>query len=259
MHKSGIQFSLFIGAILLLLSSCGVNSNIMFKTPKGSEFQYDSIPKRPTEDYKISRDDKFTFTLSTKGGHKIIENMSGMGGTTTSGATSPLEYLVRSDGKANLPIIGDVYVQGLTIQSCEDTLESLYSAEYQEPFVQVQITNQRVIVFPGNGGDAKVIPLQNNNTTLMEAIAAAGGITERGRANRIKLMRVVPNEDRAVYLLDLSTIDGLASADMIVQANDYIYIEPNARLGREVLTQVVPFISIISSALVIFTVVNTLK
>jgi polysaccharide export outer membrane protein len=259
MHKTSIQFSLFTLGILLLLSSCGVNSNIMFKTPKGSEYKYDSIPARPTEDYRISRDDKFTFTLSTKGGHKIIENMSGVAGASTSEGTSSLEYLVRADGKANLPVIGDVHVQGLTVQSCEDTLARLYSTEYQDPFVQVQITNQRVIVFPGNGGDAKVIPLQNNNTTLMEAIAAAGGITERGRANRIKLMRVVPNEERAVYLLDLSTIEGLASADMIVQANDYIYIEPNARLGREVLTQVVPFISIISSALVIFTVVNTLK
>ena len=62
---------------------------------------------------------------------------------------------------------------------------------------------KRVIVFPGNGSDAKVIPLTNNNTTLTEAIAMAGGITDRGRANHIKVMRRVGSE-RKVYKIDLS-------------------------------------------------------
>lgn len=244
---------------LLSLFSCGVNSNIMFKTPKGGTYKFDSIPMRPSEEYRISTDDKISFTISNNLGHKIIDNQTGVGGfNTTAVNTREMEYIVKFDGKCELPVIGSVHVAGLTVSQCQDTLSKLYSKEQQNPFVQVKITNQRVIVFPGDGGDAKVIPLLNTNTTLMEAIAQAGGITERGKANTIKLMRK-ENGTRKVYLIDLSKIEGLAYTDMIVQSNDYIYIEPNPRLAREVLVQITPFVTVISSFVVVLTVINRVK
>jgi polysaccharide export outer membrane protein len=122
----------------------------------------------------------------------------------------------------------------------------------------VKITNRRVIVFTGNGADAKVVSLQNDNTTLMEVIALAGGIAERGKSEKVKLMRV-ENGIRKVYTMDLSSIDGLKYADLIVQANDYIYIEPREQVAKEVLNNSAPIISLLSSVLVIFTVLTTLK
>lgn len=254
-----IRIGLFSCLILLLIgatSSCGINGNLMFKTPKGVEEKTDSIPLRPLTEYTISRDDKFTFTLYTNGGKRIVENMAGM--NENQGAFIAPEYLVRSNGMAELPLIGEITLAGLTVKQCEDTLAQRYSKEYQEPYVQVKLTNQRVIVFPGNGSDAKVIPLQNNNTTLMEAIALAGGIADRGRADKVKLMRNLGNT-RVVYVLDLSTIDGLKYADMIVQANDYIYVEPAEQVGREVVQSAAPIVSLLSSALIIFTVFSTIK
>lgn len=243
-------------AISLVFQQCGVNSNIMFKSPKGEHAKVDTIPMQPSGDYRISVDDKLTFSMATNSGTKIIESISGIkqeGGSGTTGA----EYIVRSTGIVELPMLGEVKVEGLTVAECEDTLQKLFSKEYQDPFVQVRITNQRVIVFPGNGSDAKVIPLVNSNTTLMEAIAQAGGITERGKANTIKLMRK-ENNIRQIYTIDLSTIEGLKYVDMVVQANDYIYIEPNAELAKGLVKEAAPVISIISSALIIFTVFNKL-
>jgi polysaccharide export outer membrane protein len=249
---------LFFTLSLLLLSAlstgCGVNSNIMFKTPKGVDYQYDSIPMHPKEEYRISKDDKIAFTISNNLGHKIIDNQTGVGGVNPTPINSrDMEYIVKSDGYVELPVIGNVHVEGLTIAACEDTLAHLYSKEHQRPFVQVRVTNQRVIVFPGDGSDAKVIPLVNSNTTLMEAIAQAGGITDRGKANIIKLMRKI-NGKREIYLIDLSKIEGLRYTDMIVQSNDYIYVEPNPRLAREALTQIAPFVTVLSSLTVILTV-----
>ncbi len=126
------------------------------------------------------------------------------------------------------------------------------------PFVQISVTNRRVIVFPGNGGDAKVLYLANNNTTLLEAIALAGGIAERGRASRIKLIRKNDNGQRQVYRIDLSTIEGLKYTDILVQANDYIYIEPVPEIGRELLKEVAPIVSLISSAAIVISVISKL-
>jgi polysaccharide export outer membrane protein len=92
----------------------------------------------------------------------------------------------------------------------------------------------------------------------MEAIAQAGGITERGKSNTIKLMRR-ENGERKVYKLDLSTVEGLKYVDMVVQANDYIYIEPNADIAKETVKEVAPIVSILSSALIIFTVFTNMK
>ncbi|NRA10333.1 MAG: SLBB domain-containing protein, partial [Crocinitomicaceae bacterium] len=145
-----------------------------------------------------------------------------------------------------------------SIEECEDKLVDLFSAQYKEPFVQVNITNHRVIVFPGNGSDAKVVTLSNTNTTLMEAIALAGGITDRGKANTIKLIRKIEGK-REVYVMDLSTMEGLQYVDMLVQADDYIYIEPTAEIAKEISKTIVPIVSLLSSAIFIFSAINLFK
>lgn len=256
------QIKLLLGIVLLLqiVSSCGINSSVMFKTPKGTDYTYDSIPTRPSEDYKLSRDDKFTLFVSTNYGQNLINQMSGIddaNGLKTQVNQSNVEYLIDSEGSVNLPIIGKFKAEGLTINAMEDTLSSLYQeiGGYNNPYTKIEVTNQRVIVFPGDGGDAKVIPLKNNNTSLMEALAFAGGLATRGKANSIKLMRIVNNE-RKVYLIDLSTIEGLQKADLIVQANDYIYVEPHERYGREVVAQITPFVSILASLTILFTILS---
>lgn len=256
MKRFKILFILLIIASTGLFQSCGINSNVMFKIPKG-ELNYDSIPLSPNEEYRISIDDKLKFTLATNDGGSILIETSGVLNSRIS-QDSRYEYVVRRNGEIELPVVGFVQVAGLTIVECEDTLISRFKNSYQDPFVQVKITNQRVIVFPGNGSDAKVILLKNSNTTLMEVLAQAGGITTRGKANTVKLMRI-ENGVRKVYGIDLSTIDGLKYADLIVQTNDYIYVEPSPEIAREITKDLAPILSIFSSILFVFTAINVFK
>lgn len=241
-------------AALLLIQSCGVNSNIMFKTPKGEAVIKDSIPMFPVADYRISIDDKINFKIYTNNGSKLIESMSGID-NTVSDKVDRGEYVVRSNGKVELPVVGLVNAENATVEQFEDTLVKLFSSQYKDPFVQVKVTNQRVIIFPGGGGDAKVIPLANANTTLMEVIASAGGIAERGKANTVKIIRK-ENGERKIYQLDLSTVQGLKYVDMIVQANDYIYVEPNDDLAKEVIKDIAPIVAILSNLVILYTVIT---
>lgn len=228
----------------------------MFKTDKN--FKFDVPPESPSEKYKISKNDVLEFKLLANGGYKAVEYGSGdISGAQAVGRYT-LSYYVESDGTVRLPILGKVYLKDSTIRQAEFMLEQMYDEYYVEPFVQLQVTNKRVIVFTGSGSDAKVIPLVNNNTTLMEALGAAGGITDRGRASRIKIFRR-DGEGRKVYLIDLSTIDGLKYVDMIVQANDYIYVEPVPQYGKEVVSQIAPYVSLLTSAILIYTVFQRIK
>lgn len=272
---SAIYFRILsILTLLFVFTSCGINSNLMLKVPKESEpkpdslktvqekyyklYAKDSIPLLAREDYRMSIDDKFTFNLSTNDGKNILEGLTGITVGNAGGGVSQNEYLIRTDGKTVLPVIGEVSVNGLTVKQAEDSLKKMFSKHYLDPFIQLKVTNQRVIVFPGEGGQARVISLKNGNTTVMEIIADAGGISTRGKAKDIKLIRYIDGK-RVIYPIDLSSINGLIYADLYVQANDYIYIEPNPNLSAEILRQTAPVVAILSSVLIVFTIVNNLK
>ncbi|MFT7343539.1 MAG: polysaccharide export outer membrane protein [Lentimonas sp.] len=245
------------GLVLTVLSSCTINSHIMFKSPLGEYAELDSLPIVPKTEYAIGLNDKIIFSLSTNNGQKQIEGLFNIAASGSGNSQSP-EYVVRPDSTIELPLLGKVKVVGLSVSELEDFLENKFSKTYKDPFVQANVTNKRVIVFPGTGGSAKVINLINENTTLIEVIALAGGIPVQGKANSIKLMRKV-NGERKIYNIDLSTIEGLPFADMVLQANDYIYVEPKPQLASAALREIAPIFSLLSSVLVVFTILTTLK
>ena len=250
----GLRAFVLSGLAAVLLQACGVNNNVMLKAPKGEHANLDSLPLRPLVEYKIGTEDKIIFSISTNDGTKLIESLSSIADKSSNSGFSP-EFVVRPDSTVDFPVLGKVKIAGMTIPECEERLKQGFSQTYQSPFVQVRVTNQRVIVFPGGGGDARVIPLSNNNTTLMEAIAQAGGIPERGKASVVKLMRK-ENSIRKVYTIDLSTEEGLKYTDVVLQANDYIYVEPNPQLAKEIVKDVAPVISLISSLVIIVTFIS---
>jgi polysaccharide export outer membrane protein len=239
---------------LIITASCGVNSNLMLKQAKGTEVNSEEIPLYPKEEYKIAVNDKVAFQLYVNEGADLVDGKNEVS-VGAEGQLTSTEYTVRSNGQVELPKIGKVEAVGMTIEQFEDTLQILYSSEYKKPFVKAQITNQRVIVFPGDGSEAKVVPLHNTNTTLMEVIATAGGIADRGKANTVKLMRLV-NGERKVYVMDLSVIEGLKFTDLVVQANDYVYIEPSPELGKEIVERIIPITSLLASLTLLITILT---
>lgn len=264
LYKSTLFFFFITLTSLILFSSCGnINSNILFKIPRGDVFKYDSIPLIPEEDFKLAPGDRFSFIFGTNKGEMIVLSQSGVNNSEVNNGESfnfqiqnrqnLLTYLVRQDGTVNLPVIGVIHVSGKTIVELEDEIQKLLSEDYINPFVQIRVTNQRVIIFPGKG-DAEVVAISNANTSLLEAIALAGGIRDEARANSIKLMRKTNQGNREIYKIDLSTIDGLRNAQMIVQSNDYIYVDFKPRFASSFLSEVTPWLSLLSTAVITYSI-----
>jgi polysaccharide biosynthesis/export protein len=100
-----------------------------------------------------------------------------------------------------------------------------------------------------------VIPMTNNNINVIEALALAGGLSDRANASKVKLIRKV-NGKSEVYLMDLSTIEGIKYAGMIVQAGDIIYVEPTPEIATEVMRDVSPYITVISGLAFVWAVLS---
>lgn len=228
-----------------------LNPNRMLRTPK--DFKFDTFADSlQTTEYRIAPNDELSFKIFTHNGEKMVELMSTSGGAGQQGGQSAgLEYLVEHDGMIKLPIIQRVKISGKTLREAESFLEEQYTNYLNKPFVQLKVTNNRVIVFPGgDGGSAKVVSLQNTNTTLFEALAISGGIVD-GKAYNIKLIRgdlINPK----IYKIDLSTINGVKQGNLLLQANDIIYVEPRVRYAQRFITEIAPYISIITTGLLIY-------
>lgn len=235
--------------VCMLFTSCRVlYPSRMLRT--GNDYNFSVMPEQTViSEYRLAPNDQISITFSTNEGEKLLDP-SGISGQTGQQANASA-YMVEFDGTINLPLIRRIKVEGMTLREVEKMLETQFAFYFNKPFVNVNVVNNRVIIFPGGqGGAAQVLKLENPNTTLFEALALAGGISD-GKAYRIKLIRGDPS-DRKVYLIDLSTIEGLKQADFILMANDIIYIEPVYRVPQTLVAQVTPYLTLFTTLLVIY-------
>ena len=244
---------------LLVLTSCSkqINPSVMFRTPANYNYKVDQTIGNI--EYKIAPSDILEFSVFTNDGFKLVDLTTSATSVTATGGSgagpSSIKFTIEPDGLVKLPIIGKVKIDGYTVPEAEKMLESKYATYYNNPFVMLRIINKRVLVFPGSGGTGQVINIENNNTNLIEALALAGGLSVTGKAHKIKLIRG-DHRNPEIHLIDLSTVEGMAKSNMLLQANDIIYVEPAPKFTQNILEELTPIVGIISSAFLIYSVVR---
>jgi len=244
----------FLVVAIVLVAGCNINRDIMFKTPL--DYPFDQVNDTLDRNFKIQANDVITFRLFANDGFRMIDLVDENNGALRSLARVVFNYGVDPDGRTKLPLLGMVKVTGLTVRQAEAMLEERYTEYYNKPFVLLTVSNRRVIVFPGEGGGAKVVGLENTNTTILEAIAQVGGVSKRGDARKVKVFRRKPGGGRYIYEFNMSDINGLKYGDFIVQANDVIYIQPNPQLATEILQNINPVITLLTTTVLVIGIVK---
>lgn len=226
----------------------------------GRHYQYDTLGKDTTvaKEYRLNPNDIIEFRLFANDGFKMIDILPNQNASNSALLRQGFDYVINNDGTVRLPVIGNESLQGLTIEEAQTLLETRYSEYYVKPFVMIRVVNKRVTIYTGEPGQAKVVQLQNNNTTVLEALAIAGGISQYGKAYNIKLIRQTndPKKPVKVYKLDLSKIENIEQGHTIVQTNDIIYVEPRMQLASKTLREVTPILSLVTSLITFYYVVS---
>jgi polysaccharide biosynthesis/export protein len=241
----------FLGS--LLFSGCSINKDIMFRTD--TEFDFTKPNLDSTNNiYQLSPFDYITLNLFTGNGALVFDYSTSGVDVRTNFAGFELYYIIDENGEVELPVIGKVKVGGLTIPQAQEFLEKKF-VNYNSPYCLIRVINKRVLVFTGEGSKSVVVPLTNQQVSVIEAIATAGGVQKRGNAAKIKLIRNVQGKEE-VYRIDLSTIEGIKDARMIVQSGDIIYVEPIPQITTEFIQDISPIINFISAASVLFFIIT---
>ena len=102
---------------------------------------------------------------------------------------------IRPDGKITLPLVGDVMAAGITPIELRDSLTTSFKEYVQNPVVTV-IVQEAVaakVHLIGEVGSPGTQVL-NGSTTVLEALAKAGGLREFADKGKIRILR--PNGTR---------------------------------------------------------------
>jgi polysaccharide export outer membrane protein len=229
----------------------------MFRTEH--EYVVDTLRIVQAEkNYSIQKNDYISLQVYSNSGERIIDPDFELSKAKDQKAQEPIRYLVKVDGKVDLPMIGNTYLAGFTLYQADSILSVAYTKFYKNPYVVTRLLSKRVIVFgpspattsayAGVAVTGKVIPLENENMNLVEVLALFGGIGDHAKAYNIKLIRGdLKNPD--VSIIDLSTIEGMRKANLAIHPNDIIYIEPTRKYLIESLRDIAPIMSLISSLL----------
>lgn len=157
-------------------------------------------------------------------------------------------YLVDGYGNIQFPVLGDIHVQGLTRLQLQDTICSrlIKGGHLSKPMVVARFNNFRIFMLTTEGG--KVISINNEHCTFLEALALSGGLSLQTRRDRIGVMREVDGKMLIHYLDPRST--AIFDDDFfLMQPNDMIFTEETSfRFFRENLSNV----SVILSSITIF-------
>ena len=240
--------------VLVLFSSCDryLFSERMLRINKN--FEYAKFEDIIETEYRIAPDDKIGVRLFTNDGSGLLNIQSGAGVLVGGGTTFGIN--IESDGFAKLPLFGRIYLAGLTIRQAEMLIEDKYSEFYNSPFVLLEVSNKRVMIFAG--ANTSVVPLINDNTTLFEVLASTGGIPEDGKAHNIRLIRG-DLKNPEVYMIDLSTLSGMKNANLVLQANDIIYIDVRKGYVRKLLLEIAPYVSVLTTIVTTAAVITQLQ
>jgi polysaccharide export outer membrane protein len=166
-------------------------------------------------------------------------------------------YLVDAEGNIQFPVLGKLHVQGLTRLQLQDTIASQLKSNGQlkDPLVVARFLNFKVYMLSSSGG--KVININNERCTFLEALSMAGGLDWYTRRDRIGVMREV-NGKRVIHYLDPRSTDIFKDEFFVLQQNDIIFTEERPyKFFSSNLHTVLGLVSSFTSILTIYTLISS--
>jgi polysaccharide export outer membrane protein len=247
-------FICFVG-IVVLGSSCSYKQNQILFEKKAS---VDTVlQKTAIVSYRIQPQDILQVRNLQNLKYIVDEVPSATGIANGLTAAQGQTFQVEEDGTVALPAIGHVQVAGLTRTQATKLIEDLYRKNLlKDPIIELKVVNLKVTLLgevksPGN------FPIIKDNTTLVELIGQAGGLTAAANEKNIKIIRG-KNNTQNVTEIDLSNINSLSDPRANLQNGDIIYVAQNKRAIRtenlqNLNTWVQPALLLLNTALIIFT------
>jgi polysaccharide biosynthesis/export protein len=140
------------------------------------------------------------------------------------------EFYVLGDGAINLPVVGAISIQGLTVQKASSLLTAYFSRYVKRPIVTISVLAPRPVQFAIAGevtrSGSYTVPFTGDNRkfpTISQAIQLAGGTTQTANLRQVQVRRAATGRVTTVNIFDVLQ-RGNTSQDITLRDGDTIYI-----------------------------------
>ena len=138
---------------------------------------------------------------------------------------APQGYLVDNEGFIYFPVLGKLYIKGMTLAQLRADLEKRLLTYLAEPLVSIKQLNFNITVL----GEVKK-PGQYTNPsdkiTVLQALGLAGDMTDYGNRTNVKLIREEEGISKT-YVIDFTDKNITNAPYYYMQQNDVLYVEPD--------------------------------
>lgn len=253
--KTKFIYLLPILTMLLFFTGCSMKEYKLFQ----EEEQQDKITVVSEEEYNeemvfeniIAPNDRVDITIyiqAGKGSQQMTSILTSRETNTSQTIQENIGLLVTQRGSVRLPLLGSVNVSGLTQDQASEMLIKEYKKYIRNPYVLVEIKNQRVIVM-GEVKKPGIVPVTNGTMNVIEAIARSGDLTDMASRINIKVIRGNLRNPQ-VRNIDLTKMDALALSSLYLKPNDILYVQPRKLKGiNKAFNEINPFFNMLSSIL----------
>ena len=257
MKKNNFLILFFLLALLTLThTSCVTYKHVRYL----QDMPIEGMPLTETLDATVAPYDELRiYVLSNTGKDdellKPFNSLQSMG--QGGGNVRYMGYLVDGNGCIDFPVLGKLHVEGLTRMQVQDTIAAHLERNgyIKDPLVAVRFLNFRVYILTSAGG--RVLNIDNERCTFLEALAMSGGLDWYTRRDRIGVMSEVDGK-RVVHYLDPRSTAIFDDEFFLLQQNDIIFTEERSyKFFTANLSTVLSLVSALVSALSIYTLVES--
>lgn len=178
-------------------------------------------------------------------------------GNSTMGTNLYLSgYPVNERGFIKMPVIGDVFVAGMTVKEIENEIRSRVRAYISDADVKVRLLSFKITILGETGSGQHTI--YSDRANLLEIFAMSGDIQKSGNKHNVLILRTTPQGIRT-FRVDVTDKNLIRSPLFYVQPNDIIYVEPTRAAALRVsLTELSLFISSITALTSVYFLIQSL-
>ena len=155
------------------------------------------------------------------------------------------DFTVGIDGYVQLPFVGNVKMEGLTLDEAKEVLMESLTQYLRIPDLSLLITSYgpRKVYVMGEVAHPGLVNLSIDNMNAYAALASAGGWTSHGRSTRTQIIRVI---DGTMYYRRLDMKQYIKKHDLtqnvMVEDGDIIYV-PSSN-GFKFNEDILPYVSV---------------
>jgi polysaccharide export outer membrane protein len=224
-------FNQFVGLVLMLalLSGCYSSKELIYLQSEEFNTEYPTLIKNKRPEYRLQVNDVLQIDVRNPDPTTTAMFSKNEGNVANGNVNNAFLFLsgysIGDQGHINIPIVGKVKVDGLTVNEAETLVQTEIDKYLNNASAEVKLVSFKISVL-GEVNNPGYYLVYNGQANLLEALSMAGDITPFGNRNDIKLIRQT-GEGSEVIMLDLTNSELMHSKYYFLLPNDVIYVEPN--------------------------------